>query len=108
MPLTIITVCQNDDFGWGELGAQLPPHGHTKADVEALLILVEGVINDKDAADFFTLILVEAQHGGVILRSGDVVGVRQDSAGYGAGRCAWRIVEADIMICHLVSTEMTS
>lgn len=88
LPLTIITVCQNGDFGRGEAGAHLATHRHTEADVEALLFLIEGVINDDDAADFFPLILVKTQHAVVVLRSRDIVRVGQDHGGYGASGCA--------------------
>lgn len=58
--LTVVTVGQNCDFGGREICAQLTAHRHTEADVEALLFLVEGVIDDDDAADLFPLILFEA------------------------------------------------
>lgn len=88
LPLTVIAVCQNGDFGRREVGAQLAPHGHAEADVKALLFLVKGVIDDNDATGFFALILIEAQHAGVVLGPGDVVRVGKDCAGYGAGGCS--------------------
>lgn len=83
--LTIIAVCQDGDFGTWEIGAQLASHWHAEADIETLFLLIQGVIDDDDATEFLTLILVEAQHAGVVLGSGDVIGVGQDSAGYSAG-----------------------
>lgn len=90
--LTIITVCQYGDLCGREVGAQLATHGHAEADVEALLLLIQGVINNNDATEFLTLILIETQNAGVIFWSGDVIRVRQDSAGYGAGGRGWGIV----------------
>lgn len=77
-------VRQDGDPGRGEVGAQLAAHGHAEADVEALFLLVQGVIDDDDAAELLPLVPVEAQDAGVILRPADVVGVGQDSGGYGA------------------------
>ncbi len=83
-PLTIVAVCQDGDLGGREVGAHLAAHGHAEADVEALFLLIQRVINDDDATEFLSLVLVKAQHAGVVLRSGDVVRVGQHSAGYGA------------------------
>lgn len=82
--LTIIAVCQDGDLGGREVGAHLAAHRHAEADVEALFLLIQGVINDNDATEFLPLILVKTQHTVVVLRSGDVVRVGQHSAGYGA------------------------
>lgn len=84
-PLTIIAVCQDGDFGSRELGSHLATHGHAEADIEALLLLVQGVVDDNDATELLPLVLVKAQHTGVVLRSGDVIGVGQHRGGYGAG-----------------------
>lgn len=82
--LTIVTVCQDYDLGGWEVGAHLAAHGHTEADVKALFLLVQGVINDDDATEFLSLILVKTQHTVVVLGSGDVVRVGEHSAGDGA------------------------
>lgn len=83
-PLTIVAVCQDGDLGGWEAGAHLASHGHAEADVEALFLLIQGVIDDDDATELLSLVLVKAQHAGVVLRSGDVIGVGQHGAGYGA------------------------
>lgn len=70
------------------MGSHLPTHGHTEADIKALLFLIQGIINDDDAAYFLPFILIKVQHGGVVLRPCDVVGVRQDSGGDGASGSA--------------------
>lgn len=88
-PLTIIAVCQDGDFSSRELGSHLAAHGHAEADIEALLLLVQRVVDDNDATELLPLVLVKAQHTGVILRSGDVIGVGQHRGGYGAGGSDW-------------------
>lgn len=84
-PLTIVAVCQDGDPGGGEAGAHQAAHGHAEADVEALVLLVQRVVDDDDPAELLALVLVEAQHAGVVLGSGDVVRVGQHGAGDGAG-----------------------
>lgn len=83
-PLTIITICQDGDLGCWEVGTQLTTHGHTEADIEALFLLIQGVIDDNDATEFLTLLFIKTQNTGMIFGSGDVIRVGKDSAGYGA------------------------
>lgn len=73
--LTVIHVGQDVDPGGGELGAQAAAHGHAEGDIEALLGLVERVIDDDHAARLLRLVLVESHHAVVLLRPGDVVRV---------------------------------
>lgn len=91
-PLTIIAVCQDGDLGGREVGAQLAAHGHTEADIEALFLFIQGVIDDNDTTEFLPLILIKTQNAGMILRSGDVIRVGQDGAGYGASGRGWGIM----------------
>lgn len=91
-PLTVIAVCQDGDPGSWEVGAHLASHGHAEADIERLFLFIQWVVNDDDATEFLSLILVKTQHTGVVLRSGDVIRVGQHSAGYGAGGRGWGIM----------------
>lgn len=95
-PLTVIAVCQDGDLGSREVGAHLAAHGHAEADIEGLFLLIQWVINDNDAAEFLSLILVKTQHTGVVLRPGDVIRVGQHSAGYGARGRGWGIMGREI------------
>lgn len=91
-PLTVIAVCQDGDPGSWEVGAHLASHGHAEADIERLFLFIQWVVNDDDATEFLSLILVKTQHTGVVLRSGDVIRVGQHSAGYGASGRGWGIM----------------
>jgi len=89
-PLTVVAVGQDGDLGAGEGGAHLAPHGHAEGDVEALLVLVQRVVDHDDAAELLALVLVEAQQAGVVLGPRDVVRVGQHRAGDGARGRGWR------------------
>lgn len=82
--LTIIAVSQDGDLGSWVVGSQLAAHGHAEADIEALFLLIQRVIDDDDATEFLPLILVKTEYTVVVLWAGDVVRVGQHSAGYGA------------------------
>lgn len=58
--------------------SQTAPDGQGQADVEALLLLIQGVVDDHHAARFFPLALVEAEDAAVLLWAGDVVRKGQD------------------------------
>lgn len=83
--LTVITVSQDGDLGCWVVSAHSSAHGHAEADVEALFLLVQGVIDDDDATHFLTFVLIEAQDTVVVLRPSDVIRVGQDRAGDGTG-----------------------
>lgn len=61
--------------------SQTPPNGQRQADVEALLPLIQGVVNDHHAARFFPLAPVEAEDAAVLLWAGDVIRIGQDGGG---------------------------
>lgn len=61
--------------------SQTAPDGQGQADVEALLPLIQGVVDDHHAARFFPLALVETEDAAVLLRAGDVVRIGQDGGG---------------------------
>lgn len=79
--LTIVHVFQDLDFGGGIVLPQAAPDGQGQADVEALLPLVQRVVDDHHAALLFPLTLVEAEDAAVLLRAGDVVRIGQDGGG---------------------------
>lgn len=82
--LTVLHVGHDGDNGAGEAGAQAAAHGHAERDVEALLGLVERVVDDHHAARFLHLALVESQHAVVVVRPRDVVRVGQHGGGHRA------------------------
>lgn len=62
--------------------SQTAPDGQGQADVEGLLPLIQGVVDDHHAARFFPLALVEAEDAAaVLLWAGDVVRIGQDGGG---------------------------
>lgn len=79
--LTVVHVFQDLDLGGGVVLPQTAPDGQGQADVEALLLLVQGVVDDHHAAGFLPLALVEAEDAAVLLWAGNVVGVGQDGGG---------------------------
>ena len=85
-PLTIVAVGQDGDLRTGEGGSHLATHGHAEGYVEALFLLVERIVDDDDAAGLLPLVLVKAEHAGVVLGTRDVVAVGEDRAGDGARR----------------------
>lgn len=58
--LTVIAVLQDVDFGAGVVLSQPSPYGQRQSDVEALLTLVQGVVDDHHATLLLPLVLVEA------------------------------------------------
>lgn len=79
--LTIIHILQDVDFGGGVMHSQTTPDRQWQSDVEALLSFVQRVIDNHHAALLLPLALVEAKDAAVLLRTGDVVRVRQDGGG---------------------------
>lgn len=79
--LTIIHVFQDVDFGGGIVHSQAPPDRQRQSDIEALFSLVQRVVDDHHATLLLPLTLVEAKDAAVLLRTGDVVRVRQDGGG---------------------------
>lgn len=61
--------------------SQTPPDWQRQSDIEALLSLVQRVVDDHHTALLLPLALVEAKDASVLLRTGDVVRVRQDGGG---------------------------
>lgn len=61
--------------------SQTAPDGQGEADVEALLPLIQGVVDDHHAAHLFPLAPVEAEDAAVLLWAGDVVRIGQDGGG---------------------------
>lgn len=82
--LTVFHIGDDCDSSCGELGAQTASHRHAEGDIEALLVFVQGVINDHHPAGFLHLSLVEAQDAVMVLGPGDVIGVGQHCGGDGA------------------------
>lgn len=58
--LTVIAVLQDVDFAAGVVLSQPSPYGQRQSDVEALLTLVQGVVDDHHATLLLPLVLVEA------------------------------------------------
>lgn len=88
-PLTIIAVRQDGDLGRWEVGAHLATHGHAEADIEALFLLIQRVIDDNDATELLTFVLLEPQDAGVVLGPADVIRVGQDGVGCGSSGRVW-------------------
>lgn len=76
--LTVVRVLQDVDLGGVVVHPQAAADGHRQRDVEGLLPLVQGVVDDHHAAQFLPLAAVKAQDAAVILRPRDVVRVGQD------------------------------
>lgn len=68
---------------------QTAPDRQRQRDIEALVCLIEGVVDDHHATLLLPLTLVEANDAAVLLRTGDVVRVREDGGGDGScgGSC---------------------
>lgn len=79
--LTVVRVLQDVDLGGVVVHSQAAADRHRQRDVEGLLPLVQGVVDDHHAAEFLPLASVKAQDAAVILRPGDVVRVGQDGGG---------------------------
>lgn len=71
--LTVVRVLQDVDLGGVVVHSQAPADGHRQRDVERLLPLVQGVVDDHHAAQFLPLASVKAHDAAVILGPGDVV-----------------------------------
>lgn len=77
-PLTVIHIFQDVDLRRGVVPSQAAPDRQGQGDVEALVSLVQGVVDDHHAALLLPLALVEAKDAAVLLRAGDVIRVGQD------------------------------
>ena len=86
---TIICIGEDCNRGFWELGAHTSSHGHAEAHDEALLLLVQGVVDDHHPAGLLHLAFVEAQDAVVVLGPGDVVGVGEHRGGDGARGRDW-------------------
>ena len=80
-PLTVIHIFQDVDLRRGVVPSQAAPDRQGQGDVEALVSLVQGVVDDHHAALLLPLTLVEAKDAAVLLRAGDVIRVGQDGGG---------------------------
>lgn len=78
---TIIHVLQDIDFGGGVVHPQTAPDRQRQGDVEALLSLVERVVDDHDATLLLPFTPVKAKDADMLLQTGDVVRVRQNGGG---------------------------
>lgn len=63
---------------------QTSPDRQRQCDIEALFPLIQRVIDDHHTTLLLLLTLVEAKDAAMLLRAGDVVGVRKD----GGGNCS--------------------
>lgn len=79
--LTVVRVLQDVDLGGVVVHSQAAADRHRQRDVEGLLPLVQGVVDDHHATQFLPLASVKAQDAAVILRPGDVVRVGQHGGG---------------------------
>lgn len=79
--LTVVGVLQDVDLGGVVVHSQAAADWHRQRDVEGLLPLVQGVVDDHHTAEFLPLASVKAQDAAVILWPGDVVRVGQDGGG---------------------------
>lgn len=82
--LTIVLVRQYVDMRSGVFWPQTASHRHTEGYVEALLTLIQRVINDHHTTVLFCLILIKAQNAGLLLWTRDVVRVGQNRSGDGS------------------------
>lgn len=64
--------------------SQTAPDRQRQRDVEALVSLVQGVVDDHHATLLLPLAFIEADDAAVLLGTGDVVGVGQDGGGDGS------------------------
>lgn len=69
-------------FSAQEFSANLASSWHAQENIEGLIFLIKGVINNDNMTAFLSLILIKINNTGMTSRMWDVVRKRQDSRWY--------------------------